>query len=246
MMKKYPLKILGLVGARSGSKGIQHKNIKPLFGKPLMAWIIEAAKKSNYIDRIVVSTDSLEYAKIAEKHGAEAPFIRPSELSEDSTPDFPWIHHATTWLKENENWEADIVIRLPPTSPTVMTKDIDACIELLINDPLADSAYTIIEPDKHPYKMWQINKDGKHIEPFIPEIITNDREIYNKPRQSYPKAYYYTDTSAIRLKTITDKKSLSGDNVLFQIINESIDIDTIEDFEKAEKILRKRTDTSYK
>jgi N-acylneuraminate cytidylyltransferase len=239
-MEKQPLKILGLIGARSGSKGIPHKNIKPLLGKPLMGWIIEAAKKSKYINRIVISTDSGEYAEIAKQHGAEAPFIRPAELSEDHVPDFPWIHHAATWLHEKEGWQPDIVVRLPPTSPIVRTEDIDACIELLINDPDADAAYTIIEPAKHPYKMWRISASGEHIEPFLPETITNDKEIYNKPRQSYPKAFYYIDASAIRFSTITEKKSLSGNSVRFRIIDEAIDIDTIEDFEKAEAILKKR------
>src|SRR3989344_851906 len=143
------LKVLAVVGARSGSKGIPDKNIKPLLGKPLMAWIIEAGKASKYITRVVLSTDSPEYAEIGKKYGAEVPFLRPKELAEDHVPDFPWIHHAAVWLAENEGWKADIIVRLPPTSPTCKTEDIDACIELLLNDPSADSSYTIIEPAKH-------------------------------------------------------------------------------------------------
>ncbi len=238
------LKILGVVGARSGSRSIPHKNIKPLLGKPLLAWIIEAAKRSQYITRVVLSTDSPEYAEIGRKYGAETPFLRPKELAGDEVPDFPWLHHAAVWLAENEGWKADIIVRLPPTSPICKTEDIDECIELLLNDSTADSAYTIIEPAKHPYKMWRVKDDGRTIEPFLSESFTGIPEAYNKPRQSYPKAYFYIDSSAIRWNTLVENKSLAGKKVLHRVINEAVDIDTEKDFERAEKILKERTNLS--
>lgn len=237
------LKILGVVGARSGSKGLQHKNIKLLLGKPLMAWIIEAAKASKYVSRVVLSTDSTEYAEIGRKYGAETPFLRPKELAEDSVPDFPWIHHAAVWLAENEGWKADIIVRLPPTSPICKTEDIDACIELLLKDPSADSAYTIIEPTKHPYKMWRVQDNGEYIEPFLPESFTGISEAYNKPRQSYPKAYLYIDSSAIRWRTLVENQSMAGKKVRYRIINEAVDIDTKKDFAVVEEILKKRLES---
>src|SRR3989338_4410770 len=106
-------KILGVVGARSGSKSIPHKNIKPLLGKPLMGWIIEAAKKSRLITRLVLSTDSEDYAKIGREYGAETPFLRPPEFSHDTASDIDYLTHAVGWLGANENWKPDIILRLP-------------------------------------------------------------------------------------------------------------------------------------
>lgn len=233
-------KILGVVGARSGSKGLPHKNIKLLLGKPLMAWIIEAAKASKYITRVVLSTDSPEYAEVGKKYGAEVPFLRPKELAEDNVPDFPWIYHVAVWFAKNEGWKSDIIVRLPPTSPICKTEDIDACIELLLKDPSADSAYTIIEPAKHPYKMWRVQDNGEYIEPFLSESFTGIPEAYNKPRQSYPKAYMYIDSSAIRWKTLVENQSIAGKKVRYNIISEAVDIDTEKDFAVAEEILKKR------
>ena len=93
-------KILALIPARGGSKGLPGKNIKPLSGKPLIAWSIGEAKKSKYIDRIVVSTDSEEIAGISEKHGAEIPFLRPKELAEDNTRGIDVILHAIDWMEK--------------------------------------------------------------------------------------------------------------------------------------------------
>ncbi|QQG45459.1 MAG: SDR family oxidoreductase [Candidatus Sungiibacteriota bacterium] len=232
------LKILGVVGARSGSKTIPHKNIKPLLGKPLLSWIIEAAKRSQYLTRVVLSTDSPEYAEIGRRYGAETPFLRPKELAEDHVPDFDWLHHAAVWLAENEGWKADVIVRLPPTSPICRTEDVDATIKLLLDDPTADSAYTIMEPAKHPYKMWRIKGDA--IEPFLTESFTGIRDAYNKPRQSYPRAYFYIDSSAIRWKTLVENKSMAGDRVRYHVIDEAVDIDTEKDFERAEAILQER------
>ncbi len=234
------LKILGVVGARSGSVGLPHKNIKLLLGKPLLAWIIEAAKASKYITRVVLSTDSEEYAAIGRQFGAETPFMRPRELAENHVPDFDWLHHAAVWLRDNENWQADIIVRLPPTSPLCTTEDIDACIKLLLLDPNADSAYTVLEATKHPYKMWRTQNNGEYIEPFLSEDFTGIKDAYNKPRQSYPKAYMYIDSSAIRWRTLVDRRSMAGEKVRYRIISEAVDIDTAEDFKRAEKILRAR------
>ena len=101
-------KVLGVVGARSGSKSIPHKNIKPLLGKPLMAWIIEAAKASKYTTRLILSTDSPEYAEVGKKYGAEIPFLRPAELAKDSVPDFDFLYHAATWMRDNAGFQDEI------------------------------------------------------------------------------------------------------------------------------------------
>ncbi|MBI4114611.1 MAG: acylneuraminate cytidylyltransferase family protein [Candidatus Niyogibacteria bacterium] len=239
MIQSHP-KVLGIVGARSGSKSIPHKNIRDLAGKPLMAWIIEAAKKSKYVTRLILSTDSAEYAEIGKKYGAEVPFIRPSHLAEDSVPDFDFLHYAAVWMKENENFQADIILRLPPTTPLCTPEHIDACIQLLIDDPSADSSRTITKVSKHPYKLWRIH--GDYIEPFLSEEYTGMKDAHNMPRQSFPEAFQHVDVIALRWKTLVENKEMAGKRIRYHIIpkEEAIDIDTATDFMLAEELLKKR------
>jgi N-acylneuraminate cytidylyltransferase len=235
------LKVLGVVGARSGSKSIPNKNIKPLLGKPLLAWIIEAAKASKYVTRLVISTDSPEYAEIAKKYGAEAPFLRPKELAEDNVPDFDYLYHAATWLRDNENWQADIILRLPPTTPLCKPEHIDKCVELLLNDPSADSSRTVVPASKHPYKLWRTTEDG-YLEPFLSEEFTGLKDAHNMPRQSFPKAYQHVDVIALRWKTLVEDRSMAGKKVRYFEIpkTDAVDIDSEIDFIIAEELLRKR------
>lgn len=234
------LKVLAVVGARSGSKSIPHKNIKPLLGKPLMAWIIEAAKASKYVNRVVLSTDSLKYAEIGKKYGAEALFLRPKELAADSVPDFDYLYHAATWMCSNQNWKADIILRLPPTTPLCKPESIDACIELLMNNSEADSSRTITPASKHPYKLWRTN--GKYLEPFLSEEFTGFKDAHNMPRQSFPQAFSHVDVIALRWNTLVNKKAMAGEKILYHQIpkTDAVDIDTEIDFLVAETLLKKR------
>ncbi len=238
-------KVLGVVGARSGSKAIPHKNIKPLFGKPLLAWIIEAAKASSLVSRVVVSTDSPEYAEIARSFGAEAPFLRPKELAEDHVPDFDYLYHAALWLRDNEGWKADIILRLPPTTPLCRTESIDACIRLLTDDPRADSSRTVALASKHPYKLWRATGTG-YIEPFLSESFTGLKDAHNMPRQAFPKAFQHVDVIALRWRTLVHDKSMAGASVRYHEIpkKEAIDIDSEIDFHVAEYLLKKRFEES--
>lgn len=242
-MKEY--KVLGVVGARSSSKAIPHKNIKPLLGKPLLAWIIEAAKASSLVSRVVISTDSSEYAEIAKTYGAEAPFLRPKELAEDHVPDFDYLYHAATWLRDNEGWQADIILRLPPTTPLCQTESIDACIRLLTDDPRADSSRTVTPASKHPYKLWRATEAG-YIEPFLSEEFTGLKDAHNMPRQSFPKAYQHVDVIALRWHTLVRDKSMAGTFVRCHEIpkKEAIDIDSEIDFHVAEYLLKERFEES--
>ena|SRR3989344_1958228 len=233
-------KVLGVVGARSGSKSIPNKSIKPLLGKPLMAWIIEAAKNSKYITKLILSTDFPEYAEIGKKYGAEIPFLRPAELALDSVPDFDFLYHAATWMRDNVGFQADIILRLPPTTPLCRPEHIDACVELLINDPSADSSRTIISAPKHPYKLWKT--EGKYLKPFLPEEFTGFKDTHNMPRQSFPKAYSHVDVIALRWDTLVNQKSMAGEKVLYHEINknDAVDIDSETDFLLAEILLKRR------
>lgn len=234
------LKVLGVIGARSGSRGLPNKNVRPLLGKPLFAWIAEAAKNSPYVTRLIMSTDSPEYARLAEAHGVEAPFLRPQEISGDTTPDFDYLHHATAWLSKHEAWDADIILRLPPTSPLCTSEHINACVQALIDDSIAGSARTVVPASKHPYKLWRT--DGKYLIPFLSEVYTGLRDAHNLPRQSFPQAYQHVDVIALRRETLMEKQTMTGNHVAYVEIPkaEAIDIDNELDFMFAELLLRKR------
>jgi CMP-N-acetylneuraminic acid synthetase len=175
--------ILALIPARGGSKCIPKKNMKPLLGKPLIAWTIEQAKRSKYIDRTIVSTDSEEIAKVSKEYGAEVPFLRPEGLARDESPTSEAIMHALSWFEEKRVY-FDIIVLLEPTSPLRKENDLDNAIKLFFkNIEKADSLVSVGEVHmEHPHIMKRI-EDG-YVKPFI-EI---DENIYQ--RQQLPKVYF--------------------------------------------------------
>jgi CMP-N-acetylneuraminic acid synthetase len=232
------MQILAIIPARGGSKRVPNKNIKELGGKPLIAYSIDHAKQSKYITRTIVSTDSPEILEIAKSFGAEAPFLRPEELAQDSTPDLPVFQHALLWMKENENYVPDIVVQLRPTSPLRKVEDVDRAIELLINNPEADSVRTVIEPVSSPYKMYKIDDAG-----FLdPLIKTEDKsEVYNQPDQQLPKVYRHIGTAdVIWSKTILENNQMSGKKILPLILDKAYSgINTPEDWGFYEFLINK-------
>ncbi len=133
------LRVLALVPARAGSKGLPGKNIRPLLGKPLLAWPIEAARASRYVDRVVISTDSAEFAALAQAAGADVPFLRPAEHASDTAPSIAFIEHALDTLAAAGD-HCDLLVLLEPTSPLTEAADIDAALEALVAArPLAES-----------------------------------------------------------------------------------------------------------
>lgn len=237
------MEILAIIPARGGSKSIPGKNIKLLVGKPLIAWTIEEAKKSKLLTRIIVSTDDLEIAEVAREYGAEVPFLRPAEISQDFSTDIEFLLHALDFLKEEENYEPEIVLRLPPTSPMRTASHIDEGIQKLLDTPEADAVRPICEAPKHPYKLWKISSDGQWLEPFLPKEFTGVAEPHNLPRQLFPKVYIHTGAmDVMRLRTIRELKSTSGKKLtyFFMESEDSINIDTPLDFELAEILMKKR------
>lgn len=231
-------KILALIPARGGSKGIPKKNIKEFSGKPLIVWSIEVAKQSQYIDRVIVSTDSQEIADVAQNAGAEVPFLRPAEIAQDLTPDTPVFEHALTWLKKHDNFIPEFIVHLRPTGPLRTAEEIDEAIEMLANDPDADSVRSVEEPPKPPFKMWQTV--GSYIKPFAE--FHGMKDFHTMPRQLLPKVYQTTaDIGIMRRRTVTEKKSVIGDRVIpYFLKRPTIDIDHPIDFEIAELLLPKR------
>ncbi|MDP2696303.1 MAG: acylneuraminate cytidylyltransferase family protein [bacterium] len=237
-------KVLAVIGARSGSIGVPNKNIRPLCGRPLFTWIADAAKKSKHISRLIISTDSQQYADIARKHGLEAPFLRPAEISHGKSTDEEYLIHAAQWFQKNENWSPDIVLRLMSTSPLCQPKHIDKCIDLLISDPSAEAARIIYEAPDHPYKMWRA--DGDYLIPTASKEFTGFDMPAFMPRQALPKCYIHGDPIAVRNDVLLNKKSM-GEKIRYHIIpqEEAADIDSEVDFLLAEILLKQKLDKQH-
>lgn len=229
-------KVVAVIPARGGSKGIPRKNIKDLNGKPLIAYTIEAALKSRYIDRVIVSTEDLEISEISRSFGAEVPFLRPSELAQDDTPGIEPIIHAINYLFNQENYSFDYVMCLQCTSPLRNTNQIDEAIcEIYSKD--ADSAISVCESEVNPYWM-KIIKDGK-IDDFI-----KDNKFYAR-RQDLPVVYRLNGAIYIgKIEIILNNKNWYTDNTLPIIMDRitSIDIDDEIDFKFAEFLLSQGVD----
>ena len=233
------MKILSIIPARGGSKGIKNKNILPLLGHPLIAYSIKAALDSEKINRVIVSTDSEEIADIARSYHAEVPFFRPSEFAQDMSTDMETFIHALEWLKINEDYVPDILVQLRPTSPVRFSKEIDLCIDKLIASN-ADSLRIVTPTLCTPYKMWTINDRNEFMKPLL--TLPNVKDPYNEPRQRLPKVFWQVGIlDVIKTNTILEKKSLSGDKILSHIVSNelSIDIDDMASFIKAADVITK-------
>src|SRR5689334_22636780 len=152
--------ILALIPARGGSKGIPRKNIRLFSGSPLIAWSIAAARQSESVTRVIVSTDDEEIAAVARAWGAETPFLRPAEFSQDKTTDLPVFEHALKWLAENENYDPDVVIQLRPTSPIRPKTMVDEAVRILLEHADADSVRGVVPAGQNPHKMWILSPDN--------------------------------------------------------------------------------------
>jgi len=151
--------VLALIPARKNSKGLKNKNIKIINNHPLLAYSIEAAIRSKCINRVICSTDSIKIRKIANKYGAETPFLRPKKYSTDTSTDISFIKHALSWLKNNENYRPDLIIHLRPTSPIRYICHIDEAIKKMQSSKTADSLRAVSFPTTTPYKMWTIKNN---------------------------------------------------------------------------------------
>jgi len=228
-------KTIAIIPARGGSKGAPRKNIRPLAGKPLIAYSIEVAKQSKYIDKIFVSTEDKEIAKLAEKYGAEV-ITRPSELARDDTPDLPVFQHAIRTLKENENYLPEIVVNLRPTCPLRSVNDVDNAIKKILEQD-CDSVRSVKEVTQHPYWMFEVKKDD--LKNFIKDIDFN--KYYQ--RQLLPNLYIVNGAvDVMKTDIIINKNELYGKNIKCIIMPQerSIDIDTELDLKIAEIIKTKK------
>jgi YrbI family 3-deoxy-D-manno-octulosonate 8-phosphate phosphatase len=231
--------ILALIPARGGSKGIPRKNIRDFAGYPLIAWSIAAAKQSELVTRIIVSTDDKEIAAVARECGAETPFLRPLEFAQDNTTDMPVFEHALQWLEENENYQPEIVIQLRPTSPIRPTGMIDHAIRILLDHEEADCVRGVVPAGQNPFKMWRFAGENNPLTPLLE--VPGIAEPYNAPRQILPPVYWQTGhIDAIRVSTIKKKRSLTGDVVYPLVIDPryTVDIDNLSDWAKYEALAK--------
>tara|TARA_Y100000816_G_C26089614_1_gene575598 strand:+ start:778 stop:1503 length:726 start_codon:yes stop_codon:yes gene_type:complete len=222
------MKIIAVIPARSGSKGLPNKNIKGLSGKPLIAYSISAGLKSKLIDRVIVSTDSEEYAMISKDYGAEVPFIRPNKYSGDDSTDYDFVKHLLDWLTENEGYSPEYIIHLRPTTPLRDPSILDNAIVKFMNNADATSLRSAHEMPESAYKQFEL--EGKYFKTICTSSF--DLDDANNSRQSFSKTYSpngYVDI--LRTSHILENHLLHGNRVMGYVTNFSIEVDTIDDFE---------------
>jgi CMP-N-acetylneuraminic acid synthetase len=224
-------KILAIVPARGGSKRLPRKNIMPLFDKPLIAWSIEAATKSKYIDNVIVSSDSEEILEVARAFGANVPFIRPKELAADDTRSIDVVIHALNFYKEEKY---DFVILLQPTSPLRDEEDIDRAIEYFFSKN-ATSVIGVCEVEHSP--LWSNTLDeSMSMDNFLDDKYNNSRSQDLPTYYRINGAFYMSQTgSVLKNETFFTKKDIYA---YLMSQEHSVDIDTFFDFITAESILK--------
>lgn len=218
------MKIIAIIPARGGSKGIPRKNLVDFSGKPLMQWSIEAALKSNYITDVIVSSDDDEILNKAQKNKEVLAIKRPIEFARDNSKTEPVLTHVLESLKDTK---FDYLILLQPTSPLRTSKDIDFAFEKILKSE-ATSLISVCELEHHPYKSFNIDEKG-----YLQGIINNDYPFF--PRQELPKTYRANGAIyIIKVNDFLKKKSLLTDKTIhFEMtIESSLDIDTLEDLKR--------------
>ncbi len=231
--------VLALIPARGGSKGIPRKNIRDFAGAPLIAWSIAAALRAEAVTRVIVSTDDEEIAAVARAWGAETPFLRPVDLAQDDTTDYPVFRQALDWLAAHEDYHPDVVVQLRPTSPVRPLHCVDEAVSLLLAHPSADCVRGVVPSGQNPFKMWKVDPKSGRMLPLLE--VEGVAEPYNAPRQSLPRTYWQTGhIDAIRASTILEKGSLTGGEILPLMIDPryTADIDTPADWERCERLLQ--------
>lgn len=228
-------RILAIIPARRGSKGLPGKNIRPLAGKPLLAWPITAAKGSVYVDRIILSTDDAEFAEIGRRHGAEAPFLRPAELASDNSPSIDFLLHVIDTL-EAAGDRYDYVVLLEPTSPLTRSSDVDAALERLVAAAArADALVGVAElVTSHPAFAVRIAPDGR-IRPFAAAGFDNlPRRQDLEPLFVLDGSIYVSSVAALR----RERGFCHAGTIAYEMArHKALEIDDLVDFVCVEAIL---------
>ena len=205
--------ILGVVTARAGSKGLPGKNTRPLAGKPLISYTIESAQASGVLDRLILSTDDEDAARIARAMGCEVPFMRPASLCADDTPHLPVMQHAVSWMRDQRQYRPDWVLILMPTSPLRQPAHIAGAVALAVESG-ADSVVSVDEMPAHFHPMRSLTVDALG----WARLLVGDRPVKERPvrRQDLPKAWVFNGAIYLFRTSLVldaDNPSLYGDRV---------------------------------
>ena len=237
---KKEVKILGIIPARGGSRGIPWKNIAPFSGKPLIYYTIKTAKKSRLLDAVIVSTDDPRIARIARSLGVDVPFLRPKRFARHTSPDTEFLKHALGWLEKHRGWRPDIVVNLRPTAPLRTAEDIDSVLALM-QETGCDSVRTVSPPNPYnPFKMWTFIAGGRGImKPLLPtaHYRTHGTDV---PRQLLPEVHWQNGlVDATRAKFIR-RGVVYGPDIRGVITDprKAVDLDEPKDLKRAEIIMR--------
>lgn len=229
------MKYIALICARGGSKGLPGKNIKRLGDKPLIGWSISVANKIKNITKVIVSTDSDEIAKIAKEQGAEVPFMRPSELAGDSSPEWLVWRHAIEYLRNNNEQEFDGLVVLPATAPLRSTDDVKKCLDKY-EESESDIVITVTEAHRNPYfNMVTIDGDGDC------GLVISKNDSFTR-RQDAPAVYDMTTVAYVANPDFVMGKNGTFEGKVRSVYvppERALDIDTAFDFKIAECLLNK-------
>ena len=224
--------IIAIIPSRSGSKSIKNKNLQKINGKTLLQRSIEFALSLKYVSKVVVSTDSSYYKKLAIKYGADCPFLRPKKLANDFSHDIDVFYHCLNWLKINENYNSDIVINLRPTYPFRKKKDFEFAINRILKNPSIDSVKSVCKIPFPLDKAWTLGKNK-----FLKNAIHKKpkKEFWNLPRQQLENYYVQNGNIDIIRSGLIFKKLMSGEKIYPIIQNHFFDIDSYKDIKQARK-----------
>jgi CMP-N-acetylneuraminic acid synthetase len=231
------MEILGIIPARGGSKGVPGKNIKPLLGKPLIAYTFDAVAASKYLTRTILTTDTEAIADLGRAYDVEVPFLRPAELASDNSPATGYISHCLEFMQREQDYRPEIVVLLQPTSPCRSADDIDASVKLLLDNPV-DAVVSVAElPAKyHPNWQFEVTADGR----LLP-CAADDWAALTATRQALAPTYSRNGAVyAFRRQTFERANNIYGNHVLAYIMppERSVNIDDPDDWAEAEKIIQ--------
>ncbi len=228
--------ILSLIPARGGSKGLPRKNVRLLLGKPLIAWTIEQALKSKYLDKIIVSTDDEQIAEISKRYGAEVPFMRPKELAKDESLTIDVILHALNWFEERGE-KFDYLALLEPTSPLRKINDIDNSIKKLIdNEIYSDSLVSVGKLSlEHPFVSKKIDENG-----YIKVFYETEDPLITRRQELLPAYFPYGVIYLSKISTLRKYKTFYQEKTIPFFIErwQNYEVDDIWDFIVIEAIMK--------
>lgn len=229
------MNVVAVIHARGGSKRIPLKNIKPLAGKPLVAYMVETALGAKTLSRVIVSTDHPDIVEISKKYGAEVPFVRPADISEDVASELV-TQHAVNFIESKDKCKVDIAVTMQPTTPFCLPDDIDGCVNILINSD-ADSAISVCQIHERPEWMYYIDDEG-YGKSFLKKSLTGEIGI----SQTLPKLYIPNGGIYATKRTVLfEQNTVFGKKIKLWVMprERSVDIDDPIDFEFAEFLANK-------